>query len=292
MRDDDTIFGHINGHAVGIIMKELVRRAIVEIRNQKQSFEVHSKEGYSGKMDDVLTSADKAAQRVYLRSIRECFPTWGVIAEEDSLVVPCTNGSILFFTVDPLDGTKAFVRRQSHGVGTMISLSQEGHFWGAYVGDVNTQEIYGFRPGSQKVHRISEFNANETLIVEKQPLKKQYVMLRDPEQAYSPLSRELIATAFKNQTVDGGSIGTWLARLWKGEVGAALVTPSMETPWDSNPVNAISQMLGFIFLKPSDDGKKWQQFTPKPITVKARRDHDLLILHQNNYHEIAGVLQE
>jgi 3'-phosphoadenosine 5'-phosphosulfate (PAPS) 3'-phosphatase len=34
--------------------------------------------------------------------------------------------SRVFFTVDPLDGTKAFVRRQSHSAGTTVVLAQEG----------------------------------------------------------------------------------------------------------------------------------------------------------------------
>ena len=49
-----------------------------------------------------------------------------------------------YITVDPLDGTKAFIRRQSHGVGTMVAMVEEGQVVSAYVGDVNTQEIYGF----------------------------------------------------------------------------------------------------------------------------------------------------
>lgn len=282
--------GHVNAHIIGIVMKELVRRAIVSIRAQKQAFEVSAKLGYTGRMDDVLTSADKAAQEVYVRSLKECFPDWGIIAEEDELFKTCADTSGLYFTIDPLDGTKAFVRRQSHGVGTMISFfkreGEGGQFLAAYVGDVNTQEIYGFRPGSEKVHRITEFSTNETLSFQKRALCEQYVLLREPERFYSPLSRGIINTAFRNQLVDGGSIGTWLARLWKGEVGAVIIEPSMETPWDSNPVNAITLKMGFSFFKPSADGKRWESFSPKPIMQKVKRDHEILIVHESNRDEV------
>ncbi|MFA6536218.1 MAG: inositol monophosphatase family protein [Candidatus Paceibacterota bacterium] len=283
--------GELTPSGAGIIMKEMVRRAIVTIRNQRQVFEVQTKVGHSGRLDDILTSADKLAQLIYLRSIQECFPGFGVIAEEDGLrILPSSCVAKLAFTVDPLDGTKAFVRRQSHGVGTMISLFCDDGFLAAYVGDINTQEIYGFRPGSQNVHRIDEFTNNETLTIQPKPLKKQYVMLRDPEVAYgSVLTRRLINSGFKSQIIDGGSIGIWLARLWKGEVGAALVPSGVETPWDANPVNAISQALGFVHIKPCPDNLSWEICPIQPITKTQRREHDLVIVHQSNVDEVMSV---
>lgn len=282
-------FGSLNGPAIGIIMKELVRRGIATVRNQQQVFEVTEKEGYSGRLDDLFTTADTAAQQVYLRSLRECFPTYGIIAEEDSLSIPSKHTQGLYFTLDPLDGTKAFVRRQSHGVGTMISLSSPGEFIAAFVGDINTQEVYGFRPGSNTVHRISEFNTASPLPHAssgfQEFLKKYYVLLRDPERKYSPLSCKTIK-GFKDHSIDGGSIGIWMARLWKGEVGALLIPPAMETPWDSNPVNAISEKLGYTFLRPSADGTHWEEFHPQPITKLERRTHDILIIRPHNCKEL------
>ena len=116
----------LNGPAVGIILKELVRRAIVTIRNERQVFDVTNKTGYGGDMNDVFTSADRKAQEVYLKLLRECFPDHGIVAEEDALSIPARNGVTGYFTVDPLDGTKAFIRRRSHGIGTMIALVENG----------------------------------------------------------------------------------------------------------------------------------------------------------------------
>src|SRR4029079_1003558 len=158
-----TMHGELNGHAVGIILKELVRRALTTIRNERQIFEATAKRGHSGSMDDVFTSADTKAQAVYVKSLRECFPHHAIIAEEGSLADPLATSvpPDAFFTVDPLDGTKAFVRRQSHGVGTMLALVEQAQVTAAYVGDVNTHEIYGYRPGSRLVHRVSEYEISE-----------------------------------------------------------------------------------------------------------------------------------
>ena len=266
-----------------------MRRAILAIRNERQVFEVTAKEGYSGGMTDVCTSADQKAQAVYLRSLRECFPDFGIVAEEDGFAVQPKNGCTSFFTVDPLDGTRAFVRRQSHGVGTMIALVNSGEVVSAYIGDINTHEIYGFRPGSTHVHRITEFETGEVLGHESRPLAEHYVLLRDPERIYSPASQALIGR-FRAYEIEGGSIGIWLARLWKREVGAALLPPSIETPWDSAPVVGISRALGYVFLKPADGGSGWTRFDPVISDKMARRDHDMLVIHRDDEAGLAKLL--
>jgi fructose-1,6-bisphosphatase/inositol monophosphatase family enzyme len=247
-------YGELNGHSVGIIMKEMVRRAITAIRRERFLFEATRKENIykaDGK-EDFVTTADKAAQRIYVKTIQECFPRYGIVAEEDELKVACTDPLLnIFFTIDPLDGTKAFMRRQSHGVGTMVSLVCNGKVIAAAVGDVMTEEIYYFRPESDKVHRLSEFNQAEVLTIDPDwPLHEQYVLLGDDPQIHSPLVIELVhpkGLAFKDIEVSGGSIGIRMARLWKGEVGAVILRPGYEMPWDINPIIGISQRLGFDF---------------------------------------------
>lgn len=56
----------ITEHAVGVVLKEAVRRAIGIIRSQMLIFNAQVKEGCAGEMNDVVTSADTAAQNVYL----------------------------------------------------------------------------------------------------------------------------------------------------------------------------------------------------------------------------------
>src|SRR5262245_58310647 len=83
----------LNGHAVGIILKELVRRAMTTIRNERQVFEATAKQGHSGNMDDVFTSADTKAQEIYIKSLHECFPGYAIIAEEGA-GAPLVAGSV------------------------------------------------------------------------------------------------------------------------------------------------------------------------------------------------------
>lgn len=277
----------INGHVVGIVLKELVRRAIVVARRQITTFEVGIKEGYGGNMDDIYTTADSLAQASYVKSLQECFPGIGVVAEENLLAISADSKD--YFTIDPLDGTRAFVRRQSHGIGSMIAMIIRGEVVSAYVGDVVSQEIYGYRPGSETVWRITDLEIYEKLPANPQAsdISQLNILLREREKQYQPVSRQAI-DHFKDVLIDGGSIGTWAARLWKREVGALLLAPAWETPWDSSPVIGISRKLGYIFLRPKLDG--WETFSPIISDKKYYKNHDTLVIHSNNLHSLAGLI--
>ncbi len=280
-------YGEVNGHIIGRILKETVRRATVVIRNERLVFEARSKMGHSGNMDDVFTSADTKAQEVYWRAFHECFPGYGVIGEEDLLITQPSRGDDgFYFTVDPLDGTKAYIRRQSHGVGTMVALVHRGKVLSAYVGDINTEEVYGYRPDSDEVHRITRLDTVEKLNLENgQPLKECYALLRDPAEKYS-ISTQAMLKKFKNYEVIGSSIGIWLAQLWKGEVGGVFMKPSVETPWDTTPIIGISKKLGCAFLRPNSQGTGWFEYEPVVSPQKYFRDHDTLIVHRSHLAEL------
>lgn len=271
--------GALNGHSVGRILKEAVRRATATIRAQRVSFEAHVKEGYGGSMNDVFTSADKAAQEVYLRTFVECFPGCGVIGEEDSLSLPPVAPITAYFTVDPIDGTRAFIRRQSHGISTMVALVDGGEVISAYIGDISSDEVYGYRPGSDRVHRITSLDSFETLSdapPSRRDIRRVNGLLRDPPDQYSTAAQKLIAR-FSDYEIMGSSLGTWAARQWKREVGALLLRPAYETPWDSTPIIGISKKLGYAWLRP--DGEDWVVYQPELPLKPYRRDHDALIIH-------------
>lgn len=238
----------------------------------------------------MVTSADRAAQKVYLRSLRECFPAIGIVAEEDELSIPSTlPGRDCYFAVDPLDGTKAFVRRQSAGIGTMLALVCDDEVLGAYVGDVMTQEIYGFRPGSENVRRISQYEVTER--IEANPsssLTDQYVSLREIPEDHTVPARRFVG-AMGGVDVSSGSIGIQVARLWKGEVGAVLLPPSHMTPWDFAPVVGVSRRMGFGFYAVRED-------EPVPLRMGISRyvvwrPEEVVIAHESRLDELRSLLR-
>lgn len=282
---------YFNDHLTGIALKELVRRAISEIRKARMMFEVTKKVAYDGTSEDLFTTADTAAQAVYLKSLREGFPDFGIIAEENELQIPWQGDVPRYFTIDPLDGTKAFVRRQSHGVGTMIALVVEGVVHSAWVGDVNTQEIYGFRPGSTKVHRIYEYEVAENLrlIDRRKSLSDSEILLREPLQRHSRGVQDLVQQ-YKSHLIDGGSIGTWMARLWKGEVAAVVLYPGFDTPWDSAPVMAITERLGFKMFRYVSSISRWSLYRHVNRDVPTLRNDEVLIVHPSQISQLRSSL--
>jgi fructose-1,6-bisphosphatase/inositol monophosphatase family enzyme len=270
--------GAVNGHIIGHVLKEAVRRAVVTIRSERAIFESTVKESYGGTMDDVFTSADTKAQDIYARVFKECFPGCGVIGEESLSILP-RKGYTAYFTVDPLDGTKAFVRRQSHGVSSMVALVDGGEVISAYIGDVNTEEMFGYRPGSDNVHRITRLDTFERL-GPGEPIAADnfFGLLREPLDKYSDVT-QIFFSRLKNYEVMGSSIGTWTARLWKREVSLVVLPPGHETPWDSTPVIGISQKLGYVFLRPSLRTRSgWEEYTPVLPKTVIKRTHDMMII--------------
>lgn len=292
---EQLIYGPVNGHIVATIFKSAMRRAIEAIRRERMIFVTRSKIGYGGKRNDKFTSADIKAQAIYVKAIRECFPSWGIVAEEKRLKIRCRiKGITVFVTLDGLDGTAAFIRGESHGIGTMASLVVNGQVVCAYVGDVMTGEIYGFRPGSNHVHRIGEFGQVQRLKINpKKKLSEQYVLLREHQDRYDRRIQTMIKGwegfhaegVFRGVEVSGGSIGTNMARLWKGSVGAMILKPGYETPWDLAPVLGICQKLGFVFLKLTPAGKL-ERLEPR-ITGRIRKtNHETIIIHESRISEL------
>ncbi len=244
---------------IGRAMIRLVDKAIGIIRMESREIVFENKLSYDGVLDDLVTTGDKFAQDMYEYELRMEFPDFGIIGEEKGLSVPCKiAGHDIYFTVDPLDGTKAYKREQSHGVGTMIALVCDGEVVAAYIGDINTGEIFGYdatvdKPGT--AHR-NRFAANKPLKPNlADPLSAQYVYTRRNPVKEAAWVQKLILPAkefggfFKDLECGGGSIGTAMARLWKGEVGAAILDPGNQTPWDETPVVGISKWLGYEFFK-------------------------------------------
>src|SRR3989339_198873 len=86
MRNLEKILGY-NSHSIGIIMKEIVRRVANAIREERFIFEKETKTGYDGNFNDLVTSADRKAQKIYIKLLQENFPNFGIIAEEKELII-------------------------------------------------------------------------------------------------------------------------------------------------------------------------------------------------------------
>ncbi|MGF7007475.1 3'(2'),5'-bisphosphate nucleotidase CysQ [Aminobacter sp. BE322] len=94
-----------------------------------------------------VTQADRAAERVILEGLRAAFPDVPCVAEEEIAagVVPPSLGRA-FFLVDPLDGTKEFVRRHTDFT-VNIALVRDGAPEIGVVYAPCTGRFFAGRPG-------------------------------------------------------------------------------------------------------------------------------------------------
>ena len=286
------LYGTFTGVKAGEVIRGMVRDAIDCIRSLRHDFTVTHKRGYDGS-DDLFTTADTQAQAIYVEAIRKHFPGFGIIAEELGVRVPCTlPGMNAYFTIDPLDGTKAFKRGQSFGVATMIALVIDGVIVCSYIGDIWTGEIFGYEPGSASVQRIYSGGAvvDLTQIDRSQPLGVQYLLLRDHPSNYHPaVSRRANGPGFKAIEITSGSIGLSMSRLWKGEIGVhATKQSARSTPWDSTPVIGISQKLGMVWFAADSHGRL-RPFRPVPPEKVSSNAGDLVTVHSSHAEELLRI---
>lgn len=82
--------------------------------------------------DSPLTKADTASHRIIVPALKKRFPSIPVISEEDNSSVPFEERKdwSLFWLVDPLDGTKEFIKREKDFT-VNIALIKDGEpLWG------------------------------------------------------------------------------------------------------------------------------------------------------------------
>ncbi len=277
-------------------MRDGVERAIRLIRNKRFTFELTQKGTRQDGRPDWVTNADVEAQEMYTRLLRGRFPHFGIVGEEAELHVKCTHPTENFwFSVDPLDGTSAYKRAQSHGIATMIALMRDHEVIAVAVGDVMTGEIYYYRPESDKTHRldIHQHEYEQRLVIyPERTLKDQHVLLRDPVELHSDAARRLIQIQphklFHSHEITGGSIGLSMARLWKGEVGATILRPGIQHPWDICPVIGMTKRLGFKFFSiiPDASSDKLSPVFLTPVSYSFPIVYDTLVIHESRIAEV------
>lgn len=295
----NTIPSTLNLKSIGNKMQVMVLAAIQIIRKHAHNPTPVPKHSYGQEADDapddMATQGDIEAQAAYQELITADpeFVGFGIIGEE-GLNRPGTHLTRnIYFTCDPVDGTKAYDRKQAHGVGSMLALVCDGEVIAACIGDANNGETYLWTKGGPVIRR--RFGVDEELKLGAKTLKKQYVLLRARMSKHDPLIVNMAEAEgenqlFKDVEIGGGSIGLHMARLWIGEVGATILNQKFVTPWDDTPVNAISRALGFVHLDFEPATGEFTEYEPALLTEVTPRHRTTLIIHRDNLPELTAWL--
>lgn len=282
--------GTVNGTMLSRLMIGIVREAIELFAKLRQSNEVVEKPSIAGTGQDIYTTVDLALQLHYVSVLSGLFPEFGIIAEEVGYKRSCTRASgESHFTIDAIDGTKAFVREQADNVGTMIALTHNGSVISAWIGDLNNGDIFGYSYGEPIVYLIQKNGVHRPLnLLQRLPLAESFIHCGDEAHQYPEPYVQLLnpeTRPFKGMIITRGSIGIQMTRLWKGEVGAILLNASHNTPWDWNPIIGISLQLGFFFLSWDSDQEKFLVQSASPILETSDVGAPFLVIHKSRLAE-------
>ena len=292
----------LNLTSIGKKMHKMVEQAIEIIRSHAHNPIPQYKLGYSqdegDTPDDFATQGDLEAQEMYRETITTDPELEGVgIIGEEGLNIPCTLSDCnAYFTIDPLDGTKAYERKQSFGVGTMIALVVDEKVVAAFIGDINTGEIFSWTEGGKATRE--RFGRTTVLEPKLTPLKKQYVVFRDAPHKLAPVFSHLSGDGypnplFKEIEVSSGGGGLMMARAWKGEIGViALKGNRYETPWDHTPADGISRALGFVFLRYELGTGDFVEEEPVLYTKVTHRPGIIMLIHRHHLPELRAWMED
>ena len=91
--------------------------------------------------DSPVTKADLAAHWVLVKGLAELTPDIPVVSEEDSASVGIPNTHSLYWLIDPLDGTKEFIKRNGEFTCNLALIDQHQTQLG-FVGVPVSDELY------------------------------------------------------------------------------------------------------------------------------------------------------
>ena len=187
-----------------------------------------------------LTLADKNANRIIVTGLKKEFPDVGVLSEE-SIDDPETRQKEYCFIIDPLDGTKEFIKKNDEFT-VNIALSKNGEVIMGVIYLPVKEELYYAAKGQgayfkigETCHRIcvSEKTENIKMVVSKSHMSEKEKLLL-----------EKYADKISDMMQAGSSIKGCLVAIGKAEVYYRF---GYTMEWDTAAMQAICEEAGAIF---------------------------------------------
>lgn len=211
-------------------------KAVMEIYREAVPVRVEYKEDRS-----PLTAADKAANQIIIKALREGFPEYAVLSEEEQ-----DNKSRLeqdlCFVVDPLDGTKEFLKRNGQfTVNIALAYKHEAVMGVIYV-PVSGALYYAAR-GYGAYKRTTDGEIKRLKVSEHTDTASLRVVASNSHECEQ--MNELIEKyQFKNLVKMGSSLKGCLIAEDKADIYYRF-NPTME--WDTAAMQCIAEEAGAVF---------------------------------------------
>ena len=196
--------------------------------------------------DDPVTSADMVANRAIKRTLRDQFPEHAILTEEEPNTWNRT-GAEWVWMVDPLDGTKDFIKRNGEFV-TMVGLTHNGEpTVGVVVHPATGLEFYACKGlGAFRSSLSQEDSLSQVRIQENPDLSQLRIAVSRSHR--DPKIDRLIELLRIRAEIPSGSVGRKMSMVIEG-VADLYVHPARGTKlWDTCACDVIASEAGGVLL--------------------------------------------
>ncbi len=211
--------------------------AILDIYHGR-AFQVEMKDNKS-----PLTSADKKANDIIVKTLSETFPDYALLSEE-SQDDRRRLANKWCWIVDPLDGTKEFIKRNGEFT-VNIALSYENRAVLGVIYVPVTHEMY-YAVKGQGAYHVKNHHACRIYVSER---KKDIRLVMSRSHASEQLQRVIDKNAITDIKKSGSSLKGCLVAQGAAEIYYRF-NPTME--WDTAAMQCIAEEAGGIFRQLDD----------------------------------------
>lgn len=210
--------------------------AIMAVYENEENFGIELKSDAS-----PLTKADKAANKIILEILSKKFPSYSILSEEEKDDLSRLDNDFCF-VVDPLDGTKEFIKRNGQFTVNIALAYKHVSVMGVIYVPV-TKELY-YASAGDGAFRQSEFGAVERLKVSDiEDIESLRVVASN---SYRSEKMDELVEKFnlKNLVNKGSSLKGCMIAAGEADVYYRF-NPTME--WDTAAMQCIVEEAGGIF---------------------------------------------
>jgi 3'(2'), 5'-bisphosphate nucleotidase len=201
--------------------------------------------------DDPVTAADMAANNIIVQTLINAFPEHAILTEEEPETWH-TTGSEWVWMIDPLDGTRDFIKANGEFV-TMIGLTHFGEpFIGVVIEPASGMELYACKDCGAYKGRLFQKDGASRLKITDTP-DANHLRLAVSRSHRDPRVDEFIRLLDIKDEILSGSVGRKVAMIINGEADI-YVHPSKGTKlWDTCACEVIISEAGGTLLSGTGD---------------------------------------
>jgi 3'(2'), 5'-bisphosphate nucleotidase len=196
-------------------------------------------------IDDPVTVADMSANRIITRTLKENLPGHAVLSEEEPDTWAST-GSEWVWMVDPLDGTKDFIKANGEFV-TMVGLTHLGEpTIGVVIEPATGLELYACRgSGAFRSSLSRDQGSSKVMVPDTADLNNLRIAISRSHR--DPRVDEFIRLLDVRVEISSGSVGRKMALVINREADLYIHPARGTKLWDTCAPEAIAQEAGLVF---------------------------------------------